>query len=166
MGEHLQSGLSQFELRVMKDDRAKRREAKWAARYERSRARFVLRAQQHDSILDWPVGATAVSTASGPNGETRRLRLVPPGDPVGERDYPFILRGYSGLFLRFPGLRAPQADNCQWVVLVQRQRGPFRGFDTVHSASFSTPADAAAYLQAMRRCIEAGDPLPPPAGSS
>ena len=149
----------------MSDDRAKRRDAKWAARYARSQAGMKRLANRHDPIFDWPVGATAVSTVSGPNGETRRLRLVAPGEPVGEREYPLILRGYVGMFVWLPGRWGTKADNDRWVVLVQRQRGPWRGFDTIHNASFDKAADAAAYLQAVRRCIEAGEPIPPAVSS-
>ncbi|MEO8266167.1 MAG: ATP-binding protein [Ilumatobacteraceae bacterium] len=48
-------------------------------------------------------------------------------------------------------------------MVVQRQRGPWRGFDTIHRASFATAADAVDHLEGLRHRIEAGESILVPA---
>ena len=98
-----------------------------------------------------------MSTLTAHDGTSLRLRLIGPGEPTGDREYPFIILGYLGAFV----LRhwTPRSDNEQWVVVVQRQRGQWRGFDTIHRAAFATGTDAAALLEGLRHRIEAGEAI-------
>jgi hypothetical protein len=139
------------------DDRARRRDAKWAARYARSQAKAERIARQDGA--DWPLPVASISTATTPNGDELRLRLIAPGEPTGEREYPFIILGYIGAFL-MRGSWTPRTDNERWIVMVQRQRGPWRGFDTIYEMSFASSAEAVAHLQGVRHRIESGEPIP------
>ncbi len=140
----------------MTDEWANRRDERWATRYARSQVRADRIARQ--GTVDWPPPVPAVSTPTAPDGASLRLCLIGPGEPTGDREYPFIILGYLGaLFVRD---WSPKTDNEQWIVVVQRQRGPWRGFDTIHRASFTKPADAAAHLESLRHRIEAGEVIP------
>ena len=128
-------------------------------RYARSQISAERIARQ--GSVDWPPPVPAVSTLTAHDGASLRLCLIGPGEPTGDREYPFIILGYLGYLGAFL-LRhwTPRSHNEQWVVVVQRQRGPWRGFDTIHRAAFATGADAAAHLERLRHRFEAGEAIP------
>lgn len=100
----------------------------------------------------------ALSTVQAPDGQRCRLRLLAPGEP--ERgEGPFATLSLV-LYWLTRGLVQLVAPSTRWVVLVQRQRGPWRGFETLHSASFVELADAERHARQVRATIERGEPLP------
>jgi hypothetical protein len=103
-----------------------------------------------------------VSTVTAPDVQNFRFRLIAPGEPTSEREYPFIILGYLGALFRWTS----KADNEHWNVVAQRQRGPWRRFETIYRASFMHSADAAAHLGAVRQRVENGESIPAtPAGT-
>lgn len=100
----------------------------------------------------------ALSTVQAPDGRRCRIRVLAPGEP--ERgEGPFAMLSIV-LHWVTRGLVTLIAPSTRWVVLVQRQRGPWRGFETLHSASFVELADAERHARQVRTAIEHGQPLP------
>jgi hypothetical protein len=48
------------------------------------------------------------------------------------------------------GGTGPTTANPDWVVMIMRQRGAFRGFDVVSQRRFNTYSLAAQYMEAVR----------------
>ena len=137
-------------------ERSKRRDEKWAARYARSQVKAERIARQSGN--DWPPSVTAVSTVTAPDGQHFRFLLIAPGEPTSDREYPFIILSYVAAGF-FRGAKLP-FDNDYWIVVAQRQRGPWRGFETIHRASFLKSADAAEHLRTVRQRVENGESIP------
>jgi hypothetical protein len=96
------------------------------------------------------------STPMSPEGTQHRVRIIAPGEPV-EHEGRFAAMAYLGGFVA-RGWR-PEADTAQWVVLVERQRGPWRGFDVVHLQAFWDPQKAAKHYAVVKADVEAGHPI-------
>jgi hypothetical protein len=85
---------------------------------------------------------------------------VAPGEPV-EHEGRFAALAFLGTVLS-RGAWTPRSDNSQWVVVVERQRGPWRNFDIIRTFPFARADAAAAHLQVVREALEAGRPIPEP----
>ncbi len=94
----------------------------------------------------WASGPT-VATASAPSGAHFRVEIVPPGEPTRHRAG-FALFATLTMLLSRDG-SGPTAANSDWVVLIMRQRGAFRGFDVVSQKRFDSYASAAQYMGAV-----------------
>jgi len=105
----------------------------------------------------WASGPT-VATASAPNGARFRVEIVPPGEPTRHRAafawfallMQVLARGGSG----------PTTANPDWVVMIMRQRGAFRGFDVVAEKRFDTYSSAARYMDAVRVALTERGQIP------
>ena len=93
-----------------------------------------------------------MSTVTGPDGTEYMLRLIPPGEPLDNVGRFAATAVLTALLSR--GLITHQADNPWWIAVVERQRGPWRGFERVHLRKFEHYADAAHFLQGMRPGVE------------
>jgi hypothetical protein len=95
----------------------------------------------------WASGPT-VTTASAPNGAHFRIEIVPPGEPTRRR----ALFAWFALLMQLVahGGSGPTTANPDWVVMIMRQRGAFRGFDVVAERRFDTYSTAAHYMDAVR----------------
>lgn len=102
----------------------------------------------------------ALSTVQAPDGERYRIRVLTPGEP--QRGEGLFATLAIALQFATRGLVSLREPSTRWTVLVQRQRGPWRGFDTLRSASFVEPVDAERFAQQVSAAIERGEPLPEP----
>lgn len=131
---------------------ARRSDKWWAARYAKSQAR-VEQALLAASAAELPIPyVPALSTAIGPDGSQYMLRLVPPGEPLDNVErfaVPAVL-----ITVLSRGQVTHTADNPSWIAVVERQRGPWRGYERVEVRHFDHYADAAHFLQRARQDLE------------
>ncbi|MCB0955401.1 MAG: hypothetical protein KDB06_01465 [Ilumatobacter sp.] len=125
----------------------------WEARYAKSQER-VEQARRAASAEELPIPyVPAVSTVTGPDGTEYMLRLIPPGEPLDRVGRFAATAMLSALLLG--GLITHEADNLWWIAVVERQRGPWRGFERADVRKFEHYADAAHFLQSVRHDVEA-----------
>lgn len=146
----------------MGDGTSSRSDRRWLLRYERAQRSIERAAAQQDHTALGRPGPALVAV-DDPQGVRFDLRLVAPGEPV-EHEAWFNLGATIATFVS-RGAWTPEADNSQWVVVVERQRGPWRNFDIIRTFPFRRAADAAAHLQRVREALEAGRPIPEPSVS-
>lgn len=94
----------------------------------------------------------------GRDGRRYRLRLIAPGEPLSHEGA--VNTGIALAALISRGSWAPSSSNQQWVVRLERQRGPWRGFDTLHSSAFADVGDAERHLTRVRDALERGEDVP------
>jgi hypothetical protein len=90
-----------------------------------------------------------------PDGRHYQLRLMPPGEPGSGEARFAVVSILKRVLTR--GLWVHNDANRNWVAVVQRQRGPWRRFETVESKSFAVYKPAAQYLLEVRKLIKAGE---------
>lgn len=130
----------------------------WEARYAKSQAR-IERAQVAALAEEPPIPyVAAVSTVTGRDGSQYMLRLIPPGEPLDHVGRFAVVALLIAICSR--GLMSHSADNVSWIAVVERQRGPWRGFERVEVRHFAHYADAAHFIQNARQGLEraAGEP--------
>jgi hypothetical protein len=101
-----------------------------------------------------PLNFRALSTVISPDGRRHTIQVIPPGEPS-THVFAFAVLAYISHPLT--------SSNQLWVVLVARQRGPWRKLDKIHSASFIEGAEAVRHQQLLLELIETGQQLPPAA---
>ncbi|MEN9646001.1 MAG: hypothetical protein RL238_2670 [Actinomycetota bacterium] len=94
----------------------------------------------------------AVSTVIGPDGSQYMLRLIPPGEPLDDVGRFAVTATLVNILTR--GYATHRADNPCWIAVVERQRGPWRGYERVDAQSFERYADAARFLERTRHELE------------
>ena len=104
----------------------------------------------------WVNGPT-LATASTPNGARFRVEIVPPGEPTRHRAAFAWFAALTQLIWYGPG---PTTTNPDWVVMIMRQRGAFRGFDVVAERRFDTYPLAAHYMEAVRVALTERGQIP------
>ena len=105
----------------------------------------------------WASGPT-VATANAPNSARFRIEVVPPGEPTRHRG---AFAWFAVLMqLMSSGGSGPTTANPDWVVLIMRQRGAFRGFDVVAEKRFDTYSSAAHYMEAVRVALTERGQIP------
>ena len=107
----------------------------------------------------------ALEGVRDPDGRDWQVEVVSPGEPVDHR------AGHALMTIVLGGIHSPglydgggllDAHNLDFVVLVFRQRGPFRGMDRVQEARFVHAREAQRHRDAVVAAIRAGSPLPTP----
>ena len=85
---------------------------------------------------------------------------MPPGEPTRHRAGFALLATLASLLSRDGS--APTAANSDWVVMIMRQRGAFRGFDVVAEKRFDTYSSAAQYMEVARGALTERGQIPSP----
>lgn len=134
-------------------DRSTRRGDKWwAARYAKSQER-VEQVHRAASAAELPIPyVPALSTVIGPDGSQYMLRLIPPGEPLDHVERFAVTAVLITVLSR--GQVTHAADNPSWIAVVERQRGPWRGYERVEERHFEHYADAAHFLQRAKQDLE------------
>ena len=104
----------------------------------------------------WADGPT-VATASTPNDARFRIEIIPPGEPTRHRAAFAWFAALTSIIWPGPG---PTTANPNWVVMIMRQRGAFRGFDVVAQRRFDTYRLAAQYMDAVRMGLTESGQIP------
>ena len=134
---------------------ARRSDKWWEARYAKSQQR-IEQERLSASADEWLMPhVPAVSTLIGPDGAQYMLRLIPPGEPLDHVGRFAVAATLVFLFSR--GYFTHSANNPEWIAVVERQRGPWRGYERVEVRTFTHYADAAHFLQTMRRRLESSE---------
>lgn len=128
--------------RHMSDTSKRRRNERWAARYEKSQAAFDARGRDSELAGGW------VERLSGPNHVAYRIDVTPPGEPVG-RDVWFYIRLPLSWFVRG---WTPRASNEYWVVEVKQEQPP----SALTSERFRTYREALEYVRKTRLVVTTG----------
>jgi len=97
----------------------------------------------------------ALVIIDGSDGRRYRLRLIAPGEPVSHEGA--VNTGIALATLLSRGSWTPRSSNQSWVVRLERQRGPWRGFDTLRSSTFTDVGDAERHLRSLRDALERGE---------
>lgn len=128
----------------------------WEARYAKSQA--LIEQGQREASTEIPIPyVPALSTLTAPDGSQFMLRLIPPGEPL-DHVGRFVATAML-LALLSRGTVSYTAENQFFIAVVERQRGPWRGFDKVAVRYFHHYADAAQFLQIARQNLEHGRPV-------
>lgn len=96
-----------------------------------------------------------MATATAPNGARFRVEIVPPGEPTRHRAAFAI---FATFMMWWPHSGA--VANRDWVVMIMRQRGAFRGFDIVAEKRFPGYLSAAQYMEAVRLAVTERGQIP------
>ena len=124
----------------------------WEARYAKSQER-VEQAHLAASAEEPPIPyVSAVSTLIGRDGGQYMLRLIPPGEPLDNVGRFAVAAALMAFVSR--GQVTHRVDNPSWIAAVERQRGPWRGYERVEVRNFEQYADGARFLQSMRHGLE------------
>jgi hypothetical protein len=132
---------------------ASRRDRRWQARYAKSQRSFerTLSRIPDELRVPRPSGVITVSV----EGENYMLRLFSPGEPIKHENLWAGFYLVCGLFLRGQHLVHRRGDDT-WVVRLQRQRGAWRGFETVWLSSFVDYHEAITTFNKVGLSLEAG----------
>jgi len=97
-----------------------------------------------------------------PDGRRYALRLIPPGEPL-DRVGRFAVLTCLAILLHIDGW--VEANNPWWIAVIERQRGPWRGYERIEVRDFERSADAAEFLMRTKTEIAEGrySPLGPAA---
>jgi hypothetical protein len=133
---------------AMNDERRRRSDERWAARYRRSQAAFEAADRLSEGAGGW------VESVQGADGVRYRIVVIPPGEPVGSDPLFYVSLVLSWLTR---GLVHPTAKNQHWVVEVRRST---KG-SSVSRVRFSTYREALDHVRTLRHSL--GHVAPPSA---
>ena len=132
----------------MNDERRRRSDERWAARYRRSQAAFEAADRLSEGAGGW------VESVQGADGARYRIVVIPPGEPVGSDPLFYVTLVLSWLTR---GLVYPTAKNQHWVVEVRRST---KG-SSVSRVRLSTYREALVHVRTLRHSL--GREAPPSA---